>query len=328
MSKAQIKTLESFLRLQQNLASFHVMKVAARLGILAELQKGQKTALELAKSLSLNPERTEWLMLALSETEICELHGDDYALTQAARMLPPNMTLGDQHWHDLENFITDKSNTLPSSVDEALNDAHLVSMQPWMQTPAAMDAAELLDMGKSRRGLKILEVGGGSAIFGSAIAHRDPDSQIVVLEHPAHVEQATATVTSIGLESRFQIYEYVDQDNTPLPDAQFDLILIVGQMHGTPVDRGPAMLQRLVTTLKPGGELAIIDWFPGQPAGMRTLKFYQLELALRQTRQSFHSPQMVRDWVMQAGLENIQFAHLPSPPHIWGLLLAQRPAEG
>ncbi len=323
MSKSQIKTLESFLQLQQNLASFHVMKVAARLGILAALQSGQKTALELARSLSLNPERTEWLMLALSETEICERHGDDYALTQAARMLPPNMTLGDQHWNELENFIVDKSNATPTGIDEPLNDAHLVSMQPWMQTPAALDAAELLDIGKTRRGLKILEVGGGSAIFGSAMAHRDPESQIVVLEHPAHVEQATATVASIGLENRFQILAFADDDNTPLPEDKYDLIMIVGQMHGTLADRGPAMIQRLVSTLKPGGELAIIDWFPGQPAGMRTLTFYQLELALRQTRQSFHSPQMIRDWVIQAGLQNIQFAHLPSPPHIWGLLLAQ-----
>ncbi|MEZ6095955.1 MAG: hypothetical protein R3C03_17275 [Pirellulaceae bacterium] len=65
MSQTQLKTIDAYTRLQQNLAFYHVVRVAVNCGVLKALEAGQKTSAELAKVLNLDPWRTELLCSAL-----------------------------------------------------------------------------------------------------------------------------------------------------------------------------------------------------------------------------------------------------------------------
>ena len=47
-----------------------------------------------------------------------------------------------------------------------------------------------------------------------------------------------------------------------------------------------------------------------------------LELSLRTSRGRLHDPGELKESLKEAGFSQIQFAHLPTPPFYWGLVLA------
>ena len=179
MSSAQIKTLEDFIRLQNRNALSHAIRAAVDLGVIGALANGQKTIQELASDLDLQPEPLSRLMKALVETELIEQYGDDFALSTIGRLIPkPFLDFGDDYWQHLSQHVRTgvslaDNDTLPhQEKDYLVNKAS----EEWTLTPAALDAAQVLDVGKSRRGLRILEIGCGSAVFGVTLLHNDPDS--------------------------------------------------------------------------------------------------------------------------------------------------------
>lgn len=332
------KTVEDFVTLQQNVAAYHVARTAARLGILEELSGGQRTARQLAEALKLDSAGTEMLMWALCETGLAEAYAEDFALSQIGRLLADPRSLDDEHWESLEQWVrigpeefarqhqAARQATTENGADALGADSRratrVFSLQ-WMEAPAALDAAEVLDFGRSRRGLRVLEVGGGSAVVSAALAHRDPDSRFVVLDRPNDLHRAQQTTASIELENQFD-FVAGDPRQPQLDPGSFDLILVAGQFHYVDQEQGPAWIASLARGLKRGGELAVIDWFGGQEKGHRTLAFYQLEIGLRVPGAHLQRPQRLREWMLAAGLNQVRYAHLPSPPYIWGLVLAER----
>ncbi len=328
MSNSQLKTVKDFVKLQHDLAAYHVAKTAGKLGILAALDSGQKTTAELAQQLALHPDATEMLMYALCESGLVEHYGDLFALSPAARMFADKITLEDEYWRRLEDFVrtgsvarviaTGQSDEIPA------DDVILLQRHAWMQTPAAMDAAEVLDVGRSRRGLRILELGGGQSIFSAALAHRDPDSRVAILDGPVALVGARETVASVGLDNQFDFVEG-DWRRPELGGSDFDLVIIAGRMHGLASADCERLIASVVNSLlAPTGEFVVIDIFRGQPDGSRSIAFYELELGMSDRPGPMHRPQSIRTWLQEAGLTQVRYAHLPSPPHVWGLILAQR----
>ena len=76
--------------------------------------------------------------------------------------------------------------------------------------------------------------------------------------------------------------------------------------------------------LKTGGEFVVVDIFPGQEEGDATRSILALEIALRTGTGGLHDPARFQHTLIMNGFDQIRFAHLPAPPHIWGLVLAQR----
>ena len=339
MSNLQIKTLEEFVRLQQNTASLHVAKTGLRLGIIKQLASGQQPADQVAASLQLDPSATRLLLQAMCETGLVERYGADFALSQMARLLPNLQSLEDDHWLRLEQFVREGrlhdsvTDSVPmgarieqaaTKLQQAISKSSIVNdHQQWMQAPAAIDAAQVLDFGRSRRGLRVLEIGGGSAVFSATLAHRDPDSRFVLVDVASNLARARYTTVSVGLENQFDFIECDPLAPTMEPQS-FDLILVAGQLHCLTEQVCKNWIACLAGALKPTGELVVVDWFPGQEKGERTLAFYELELGLRVPGAKMHRPQLVREWLQAAGLSQVRYAHLPSPPHIWGLALAEK----
>ncbi len=319
MSNSQIKTIEKYVRLQENLATYRVIQAGIQTGILERLGQGQKTSAQLASDLNLDPWRTELLCSALTETGLVERYDDDFALSAMARMVPLNeqMAFG---WQHLESALTPTPN--PAESLPPPPSAEAPTLHHWTQTPAALDAVEALDIGRSRRGFRILDLGCGPAVFSAAIAHRDPDCRIVLLDDEPRLAQARTTISGIGVDKQFE-FVVGDYRDPPLANQEFDLILIAGLLHRFPAEQCTPWLQRIVRHLKPEGDLAILDWYYGQAKGSRTLVFFELELTVQMPQAKLHRPPVIRDWMLEAGLDNIQFAFLPSTPHIWGLILGQ-----
>ena len=317
------QTVDDYVQLQHTIAAYHVLRTAMRLGVINELKSGQKTAAQIAERLQLDWPATEMLLLALCETGLVENYGDDYALSQIGHLMTDPFSLDDQHWDQLEQLVRMGSDKFGAAMGRAAA-ANRIQSQQWLEAPAALDAAEVLDFGRSRRAFRVLEIGGGSAVVSTALAHRDPDSLFAVMDRPSELERARQTATSVELENQFEFIEG-DPWHPQIEPSTYDLMIVSGQYHFLPESLGPEWVKALAVGLKPGGELAVIDWFGGQPKGFRSMVYYQLEMGLRVPGTKLNRPQLLREWMQAAGLSHVRFAHLPSPPHVWGLVLAEKP---
>lgn len=331
MSTAQQKTLEDFLELQKRSAVSHAIKAAVELGVIRALREGQRTATQLAKSLNVYPEALTQLLEVVAETELLEKYGEDYALSNVARLIPDAyMDLGESHWQHLAFYVRTGA-PLPICEEIPATDSDYVinkSTEEWTLTPAALSAAKALDLVKSRRGIRMLELGCSSAVFGATLAHSAPDAVITLVDDAPSLSRARTTVESIGLERKVTFVEADSIDDlTNIPELvgeTFDLVLLAGRVNRMTLGDCRRLFTQIYPLTKPDRELAIIDVFPGQADGNRARSIFELELSLRTSRGRLHGPRDLEAALKESGFGQVQYAHLPTAPYYWGLMLAQR----
>ena len=264
-------------------------------------------------------------------TELIEKYGDDYALSRIAQLIPEKyLDFGNEHWQHLAFHIRTGA-PLPICDEIELTDLDYTvnkASEEWMQTPAALAMAQALDLGKTRRGLRILEISCGSAVFGATLAHSDPDSTIILVDDQVNLNRAKTTVDSIGLDHRatYIAADSLDQidEISELKGETFDLVLIANNLHRKTGGECERLFKQLYPLIKPGRELAIVDVFPGQEKGDLHRAIFDLELNLRTARGRLHDPRLLEGSLKESGFDDVQFAHLPTSPFYWGLILAQR----
>jgi 2-polyprenyl-3-methyl-5-hydroxy-6-metoxy-1,4-benzoquinol methylase len=331
MSSSQQKTLEDFIALQNRNAISHAIRAVVELGVIAELRNGQRTAEQLAKELNVYPFALKQLLDLVANTELLEKYGDDYALSTIARLIPePFLDFGDHHWKHLSLYVKTGA-PLPICDEVPINDGDFVinkASEEWTLTPAALTAVKALDMQNTRKGASILEIGCGSGVFGVTLAHSDPSSNVVLLDNEYGLERAKTTVESIELQSQVSYVENEDPfnlENVPeLSGKKFDLVMVANRIHRLTGGECQRLFQQIRELLSDSGELAIIDIFPGQEKGDLSRSIFEFELGLRTSRGRLHDPIMLETVLKESGLGEVQFAHLPTAPFYWGLILSQR----
>ncbi len=331
MSTSQQKTLEDFIQLQNRNAVVHAIRAAVELGVVDGLKNGQRTAEQLATELKVYPEALKRLLDVVAGSELIEKYGEDYALSPVARLIPERFfDFGDEHWQHLAFHV--RTGAPLSICDEitAEDDDYFANKasEEWTLTPTALIAAQVLDTGKTRRAMRILEIGCGSAVFGATLAHSDPDGVISLLDNEIGLRRARQTVASVGLEHRATFIEtesISDLDSVPELEGQmYDLVLIAGLIHRMTTGECDRLFQQLYRLVKPERELAIIDIFPGQEDGEIQRSIFELELGLRTARGRLHDPMKLEESLRSVGFGPVQFAHLAAAPNYWGLVLAER----
>ncbi len=326
MANTQINAVHDYVAVHNRNALAYAIRTAVSLGIFEALDSGQKNAEQLATETSASKDVLPLLLDVLVNTELIERYGDDYALSTVARLVPNRlMDFGDLHWCHLENFMR-SGVSLPANKNLAHTQADFLNgsaANEWMMTPAALDAAQVLDMGNTRTGLRILEIGCGSAIFGSTLIHRDSESRLVLLDTKPNLQRAEKTVESIQVQDRVELVEG-DYREFKLDHQPFDIVIATNVAHLHTGDECSAIFKNVRQHLKPAGEFVVVDIFPGQQDGEVTRSIVALEIVLRTEHGGLHDPARFQHTLIMNGFDQVRFAHLPAPPHIWGLVLAQR----
>lgn len=323
MTSAQQNTIELYQTMMRVNASGHLMRAARELGLLEDLGDGQRTLEDLCQSRFLNAETTALLLNALVALGVVEKYGDDYALSQAARLLCAyDQDLGDVVWADLVK--TADGNRPREQIDERLHRSREAATQ-WVHTPAAMQAAEVLDVGgEGMSGLEIVELGTGSGVWSAAMAYRDPESRVLAVDHEDALEAARHTAESIGVLDRF-VTRSDDPTEVRLDDDSADLVLLPIRLHQCDDEEAVRQLGRAVDIVKPGGRVVVIDLFrgPNQPTLAESVAALRLHLGTcgGRVRTLDESKSLLRS----AGLEDIQFTFLAADRSGLGLAVGRKP---
>ena len=270
MSEAQLQALEAYTRIMDVNGAAQVFRAAVELGMFDTLETGQKTAAQLATACQVEQEPAELLLDALCAVGVVERYGDHFALAQVMHLMPCDLRdLGDRYWQHLTEFVrTGKSipHVEASALDETDFHAEGAASQ-WMMTPAALDVTRLLDIGHTRRGLHILELAAGSAVWSLAMAHCDPECRLTIVDEPHQLAAARSHAEGIGVNDRVNWVE-ADYRSAELPAESFDLAILANATHlEATSDSLIRHLRRIRAWIRPGGELAVIDVFPGQEQG-------------------------------------------------------------
>lgn len=320
MSDFQDRTIQELYRLKRRSGQWHALQAANEVGIFSALDSGQKNAKQLTEALSLDEQAVEKLMQVLVQTEMVEQYGDDFALTTLGNLLPGALRdLGTSSWQQLASHLKTGKVMADGAWDAEIH------AREWTMTPAALTAIKCLDVGTTRKGLRILDVGCGSGVFGVALAHRDPSASITFLDRADQLQRAKDTIEKIGIESKV-LWAQCDPD-TELEqfesESPFDLIVVANRIHRMNVLQQEAMYLKLFSLLGKEGELAIVDAFAGQESGQEDVAIFSLESALRVGGGVCDAPRI--EYSLKAcSFRQVQFAWLPCEPHLYALMLATK----
>lgn len=315
---AQDLTLDHYHALMQTNAEAHLIRGARDLGLFDVLQHGQKTQAEIEQALGSEPRLTGLLLDSLVALKVLERYGDDYALSAVMRLLcHHDRTLGDDTWSSLPSRLRGEE------TPEAAPFLDSATATQWVHTGAAKQAAEILDITGERAGRRILDLGCGSAVWSCAMAFADPTATVTIVDTPARLAAARRTIDSIGLGDRFEVREGEPQEIS-LEEQAYDMVVLAGRLSSASPERDAEVFRRIEASLRPGGEVAVIDLFRGPGTPNLTESVEALRLALSTPEGHIRDAGEVRKLLLENGFGACQFAFLAASRQGYGLLLAAK----
>jgi arsenite methyltransferase len=147
-----------------------------------------------------------------------------------------------------------------------------------MQVPRVVEALEL------KPGMKVADIGSGSGLFSRPIAKAvAPDGVVYAVDiDPALLKIVERGAKEAGITNIITVH--AAPDDAKLPEA-VDLIFICDTLHHIG-NQGP-YLKKLRQSLKPGGQVVVIDFSERWPDGHESLRY---------------SAQQLDGWMKDAGL--------------------------
>ncbi|MGI9518091.1 MAG: methyltransferase family protein [Pirellulaceae bacterium] len=331
MTDSQIRTIEQLFELTGQPAQTASLNAALRLGVIDLLTAGQKTAAEISQQCRLHETGTLALLRVLQQIGLVEKFGDDYALSQAGRLTPGDLwAVMFRQWTQLESALRieepsgDQSTSGKSqNAQKRLEQFRFVQEHiAWAAAGIALKVAEALGAGNERESLRLLDLGCGSAVYSMTIAYRDSGCTVTLVDDERGLQRAKTTVESLQADSRVEMIESGDLSISGLNEA-FEMALIADRIHVMDIEERKRVLEMVRQSLVSGGEIVVIDHFPGQTRGELNLSMYELQL-LAGTGRSMLSLRDLQAILGESGFSEIQFANLPVAPYTHGLMLASK----
>lgn len=329
----QDRTLDQYLELMTINATSHVLRAGRQVGLFDQLAEGQKTLETLADKLAIDGDRLKLLIEALIAIGIVEQYQEDFALSSTARLLCQyDSDLDDSTWERLADTL--KRSRVPiagpeSNIPQQRFDS--IAATQWVHTPAAMQVAEILDLGPHAEDtpdadsepLELLDLGCGSAVWSCAMGFRDPLLRITAVDHEAALVAANSTAASIGLGDRFQT-QSGDLFESPLENDSYDMVVIAQRLNALSKEQIDLVLGRAIGALKVGGKLVVIDSFrgPNRPSLAESLETLRMQVQTTSGEVPALTDAQAR--MEKAGYGNVQFTFIAASRIGLGLMIGTK----
>jgi ubiquinone/menaquinone biosynthesis C-methylase UbiE len=172
--------------------------------------------------------------------------------------------------------------------------------------PAAKALCDILKIGTERKGSKVLDIAGGSSIFGMTILSRDPSAQVTQLDWPNVNAVARKLNKDRDLDGKIR---YIDGEHqsTAVEENHYDLVLASNFCRFESPQGNRELFRKAYSTLKPGGIFVVNDFLPNEE---RTEPTFALRFSVYTLT---HTPEgecwtlsQYSDWLKATGFKSIQ----------------------
>lgn len=186
--------------------------------------------------------------------------------------------------------------------------------------PVAQATCDILGIGTKRKGLRVLDIAGGSSIFGMTILARDPSAQVTQLDWPNVNAVAKKLNRERGLEGKIK---FVDGEfrSAAIEENQYGLAIASNFCRFESPKGNQELFLKAYRSLKPGGLFVVNDFLPNEE---RTGPTFALRFSVYTLT---HTPEgecwtlsQYSEWLKAAGFTSIK-AHSDIPKTMPGTTL-------
>ena len=307
------------MRILGDFANSQILDASIEYDFFTLIHQGAQSAEEIARQAGTDPRATRIVLDSLPALGLLEKRNGKYFLTRMAEVFlvkgKPSyvgdfrhvaLALWDGMAHLKESLKTGKPFSRLDTGTELQVWEKLVLGIIVIAEPAAKALCDLLKIGSEHNGIKVLDIAGGSSIFGMTILSRDPTAQVTQLDWPNVNAVAKKANRERGLDGKIRFID--GEHHTAAIEANFyDLVLASNFCRFESPEGNQDLFARAYGALKPGGIFVVNDFVPNEE---RTEPTFALRFSVYTLT---HTPEgecwalsQYSDWLKKAGFNSIE----------------------
>ncbi|HEX5019960.1 MAG TPA: methyltransferase [Candidatus Binatia bacterium] len=326
------------MRILGDFANSQILDASLEYNFFSLIHRGFQSAEEIARAAGTDPRATRIVLDSLPALGLVEKRAGKYFLTPTADVFLVQgkasyvgdfrhvaLALWDGMAHLKESLKTGKPLSRMDTGTELEVWEKLVLGIIVIAEPAAKALCDLLKIGRERKGIKVLDVAGGSSIFGMTILSRDPSAQVTQLDWPNVNAVAKKLNRERGLEGKIRFIDG-DHHSAKIEIDHYDLVLASNFCRFESPTGNQKLFAKTYSALKADGILVINDFVPNEE---RTEPTFALRFSVYTLT---HTPEgecwilsQYSDWLKKVGFKSID-SHGDIPKTLPGttLILAKK----
>lgn len=321
------------LRLLGDFGNSQILNAALEYDFFTLIHRGFHTDEELAREAGTVPRATRIVLDALIALALVEKRQGRYLLTPISEAFlvrgKPSyigdfrhvaLSLWDGMAHLKETLKSGRPLSRMDTVSELEVWEKIVTGIIPIVEPVARKLCELLKIGREKKGLRVLDIAGGSSIMGMTFLTHDPNAQVTQLDWPNVNAIAKKLNRERGLEGKIH---FIDGEfrSAAVEENSYDLVIASNFCRFESPSGNQELFRKAHRALKPGGLFVINDFLPNEE---RTGPTFPLRFSVYTLT---HTPEgecwtlsEYTTWLEDAGFKSIQ-AHTDIPNALPGTTL-------
>lgn len=299
------------------------LTAALQLDLFSHLAEGHETAADLAPAAGASERGTRMLLDGLCSLGLLGKEDGRYRLPPASRAFlvrsSPDyvgaLMETDDLWDSWGELTTVVQSGRPVQAVENRERAEaffpilIRSLHVLNREPARL-LAKVLGAGAAHRGLRVLDIGAGSAVWSIAIAEADPEAHVTAQDFPGVLAHTRGFVERHGLAGRFD-YLPGNLNDVSLGAEHFDLAILGNIVHSEGERSAQRLFSRLHAALRPGGRVAIIEFVPAEDrTGPPPAVLFALNMLVNTENGDTFTLSEYRAWLAEAGFAEVETADI------------------
>jgi len=308
----------SLMRILGDFANSRILDASLEYDFFTLIDQGFETAGDIARAAGTDPRATRIVLDSLPALGLIEKRNGRYLLTPTASTFlvrgKPSyvgdfrhvaLALWDGMAHLKESLKTGKPLSRMDTGAELAVWEKLVLGIIVIAEPVAQALCNVLEIGTKRKGLSVLDVAGGSSIFGMTILARDPSAKVTQLDWPNVNAVARKANQERRLEGKIR---FIDGEHrtAPIETNYYDVVIASNFCRFESPQGNQELFAKAYSALKPGGVFAVNDFVPNEE---RTEPTFALRFSVYTLT---HTPEgecwtlsQYSDWLTKAGFGSL-----------------------
>jgi len=307
------------MRILGDFANSQILDASIEYDFFTLIHKGLQSAEEIARAAGTDARATRIVLDSLPALGLIEKRGGKYFLTPTADVFlvkeKPSyvgdfrnvaLALWDGMAHLKESLKTGKPLSRMDTGAELPVWEKLVLGIIVIAEPAAKALCDILKIGSARKRIQVLDIAGGSSIFGMTILSRDPSAQVTQLDWPNVNAVAKKANKERGLDGKIRFIDG-EHHTAPIETNYYDLVLASNFCRFESPRGNQELFAKAYSALKPGGIFVVNDFVPNEE---RTEPTFALRFSVYTLT---HTPEgecwtlsQYSDWLQKAGFKSIE----------------------